>query len=96
MNFLDKIREASRSTAPRLYSTEASESFNPIQRNNYLILGNAVELGTEVIHKLLQNDSNGLSDKLGEQKLLRADIANLVEARIGNAIRAKVGESKGD
>lgn len=95
MDFLEKVRQASRAPTPREYSQQKATDADIVQRKNYLILANATELGTEVIFKLLRN-AEGLTDKIGNQTMLRTDIANMVATRISNRIQLALGGEQGD
>ncbi|ANZ48827.1 hypothetical protein BIZ83_gp026 [Erwinia phage vB_EamM_ChrisDB] len=87
MSILDDIR--ARHNIPKRGNTQAQEtdSFSPQQRLNAVTLGNVVELTTEVVYDLMKG-SNGLSSQVGEQRLLKRDIADMV----GNRLAARIQE----
>lgn len=69
------------------------EGYSPIQRTNYVSLGNTVELATEIVHGLIRGNS-GMSDRIGDQKLLKRDIADLVGARLYAMLQANISTNK--
>lgn len=85
MSILDDIR--ARHNIPKRSNTQAQEtdSFSPTQRMNAVTMANTVELTTEIIHGLLKG-GNGLSNTVGDQRLLKRDIA----AMVGNRLTARI------
>lgn len=85
MSILDDIR--ARHNIPKRSNTHAQEtdSFSPVQRLNALTMANTVELTTEIIYGLMKG-GNGLSSTLGDQRLLKRDIA----AMVGNRLAARI------
>lgn len=93
MSILDDIR--ARHNIPKRANPQAQEtdSFSPQQRMNAIIVGNAVELTTEIIYDLMKG-SNGLTGRVGEQRLLKRDIADMVGGRLAARVQ-EVASSEG-
>lgn len=81
MSILDKIRERHGLPSTRNSSTPETDGYSPVQRLNFLTLANAVELTTEIIGGLVRR-TDAISDSVGDQRLLKRDIADMVGARI--------------
>lgn len=94
MSIIDEIR--ARHNLPRSTNTSTQEtnSFTPQQRMNAVTLGNLVELTTEVVHGLMKGN-NGLNNTVGDQRLLKRDIANMVGARAASRIQDVISTEKG-
>lgn len=81
-NILDQIRQrhALPNARPNAAVT-ATESYNPIQRQNYLTLANATELATEIICGVIRVNP-GIGAEMAGQRLLKRDIADMVASRL--------------
>lgn len=95
MSLLDEIRM--RHNLPVAGSTKSQEtdSFSPVQRISAITLANAVELTTEVVHGLMRGN-NGLDGRMGEQRLLKRDIADMVGGRIAGRVQDVISTEKGN
>lgn len=94
MSILDDIR--ARHNIPKRGNTQSQEtdSFSPQQRMNAVTMGNAVELTTEIIYDLMKGN-NGLSSHVGEQRLLKRDIADMVGGRLAARIQEVASTDNG-
>jgi len=93
MSILDKIKQRHGIPTGKNITQQNVEGYSPIQRTNYVSLGNTVELATEIVHGLIRGNS-GMSDRIGDQKLLKRDIADLVGARLYAMLRANISTNK--
>ncbi|HHS7556487.1 TPA: hypothetical protein ACTPQ1_004789 [Salmonella enterica] len=94
MGILDTLKQQNGIPVGRNSTNPETEGYSPQQRMNFVILGNAVEVATEVIHGLLKG-GNGLTDRVGDQRLLKRDIADMVGARITNRIQEAISTEQG-
>lgn len=94
MGILDTLKQQHGIPVGRNSTNPETEGYSPQQRMNFVVLGNAVELATEIIHGLLKG-SNGLSDRMGDQRLLKRDIADMVGARIAGRIQDSISTKNG-
>lgn len=86
-SLLDQLR-ARHGMAPAIGADTMSANGRDLsQRMNYATCGNIVELTTEVIHKLVRKNI-GMSDAIGEERLLKRDIAALVGSRLTKRVEA--------
>lgn len=94
MSILDDIR--ARHNIPKRANTQSQEtdSFSPQQRMHAVTLGNTVELTTEIIYDLMKGN-NGLSGRVGEQRLLKRDIADMIGARLAARIQEVASSEQG-
>lgn len=91
---LDTLRQRHGLPATRGNSTMQADGKDIPMRMNYMTCGNTVELITETIHKLVRR-KNGLSDMVGEQRLLKRDIAAMVGHRLCKRVESVVQNHKG-
>ncbi|AWN09110.1 hypothetical protein MLDJOKPK_00198 [Salmonella phage SPAsTU] len=94
MGILDTLKQQHGIPVGRNSTNQETEGYSPQQRMNFVILGNAVEVATEVIHGLLKG-GNGLTDRVGDQRLLKRDIADMVGARITSRIQEAISTEQG-
>ena len=93
MSILDKIKQRHGIPTGKNITQQNVKGYSPIQRTNYVSLGNTVELATEIVHGLIRGNS-GMSDRIGDQKLLKRDIADLVGARLYAMLQANISTNK--
>lgn len=93
MSILDKIKQRHGIPTGKNITQQSVEGYSPIQRTNYVSLGNTVELTTEIVHGLIRGNS-GMSDRIGDQKLLKRDIADLVGARLYTKLQDSIATHK--
>lgn len=94
MSILDSIKMRNGIPTGKNITQQETEGYSPQQRLNFVTLGNAVELSTEIIHGLMKG-SNGMTDRQGEQRMLKRDIADLVGARISARIQEAASSDNG-
>lgn len=93
MGILDKIRERNGLPVSSKSQAQSTDGHSVQTRLNFMTLGNTVELGTEIIHTLLKSN-NGLSDQVGDQRLLKRDIADMIGGRIAARIQQTISTEK--
>ncbi len=91
---LDTLRQRHGLPTTRGNSTMQADGKDIPMRMNYMTCGNTVELITESIHKLVRR-KNGLTDMVGEQRLLKRDIAAMVGNRLAKRIEAVAQNKQG-
>lgn len=89
MSILDKIRERHGLPANRNSNTAETDGYSPVMRINYMTLANAVELTTEIISGLVRR-TDSINDKVGDQRLLKRDIADMVGARLSARLHSAI------
>ncbi|AFQ96707.1 hypothetical protein STRATTON_264 [Erwinia phage vB_EamM_Stratton] len=94
MSILDSIKMRNGIPTGKNITQQETEGYSPQQRLNFVTLGNAVELTTEILHGLMKGNS-GLTDRQGDQRMLKRDIADLVGARITARIQEAVSTENG-
>ncbi|QVW55231.1 hypothetical protein pEaSNUABM29_00191 [Erwinia phage pEa_SNUABM_29] len=94
MGILDTLKQQNGIPVGRNSTNPETEGYSPQQRMNFVVLGNTVEVATEVIHALLKG-GNGLTDRTGDQRLLKRDIADLVGARVAYRIQEAISTENG-
>ena len=57
MSILDKIKQRHGIPTGKNITQQNVEGYSPIQRTNYVSLGNTVELATEIVHGLIRGNS---------------------------------------
>ncbi|ANZ49336.1 hypothetical protein FDI85_gp029 [Erwinia phage Machina] len=95
MSILEQIRMRHNLPVADNVQSQETDSFSPVQRMNAITLANAVELTTEVIHGLMRGN-NGLDGRMGEQRLLKRDIADMVGGRLAGRVQDVISTVKGN
>lgn len=95
MSILDQIRVRHNLPVSGGTQTQETDSFQPVQRMNAVTLANTVELTTEVLHGLIKGN-NGLESTVGDQRLLKRDIADMVGARLAGRVQDFISTEKGN
>lgn len=94
MSILDSIRLRNGLPAARHSQSRETEGFSAQQRMNFVTLGNTIELGTEILFELLHK-TDGLSGHVGDQRLYKRDIADMIGGKIAARIQQVVSTEKG-
>lgn len=89
-SILEQIRQRHSLPNPRSNAAVGqTDSYNPIQRQNYLTLANATELATEIIAGVIKVNP-GVGGELAGQKLLKRDLADMIASRLSMRLEQKV------
>ncbi|QXO09697.1 hypothetical protein pEaSNUABM11_00273 [Erwinia phage pEa_SNUABM_11] len=94
MSILDSIRLRNGMPPARHSQNRETDGFSAQQRMNFVTLGNTIELGTEILFDLLHK-TDGLSGKVGDQRLYKRDIADMIGGKIAARIQQAVSTNKG-
>lgn len=94
MSILDEIRVRNGLPVSRQNQDRNTDGFSAQSRLNYVVLGNTIELGTEIIHELLRR-RDGLSNQVGDQRLLKRDIADMLGGKLAAKLQRTVDTAKG-
>lgn len=69
---------------------DTNDVTTPVNRNNYLILANTVELTTEIVMGVIGDDC-GMSDTIGDSKMIRRDVSDMVASKLVSQIEKTAG-----
>jgi len=94
MSILDSIRLRNGLPVSRNNQTRETQGFSAQQRKSFVSLGNTIELGTEILFELLHK-TDGLSGYVGDQRLYKRDIADMIGGKIAARIQQKISTDKG-
>ncbi|ANZ49620.1 hypothetical protein WELLINGTON_268 [Erwinia phage Wellington] len=94
MSILDSIRLRNGLPVSRNNQSRETQGFSAQQRKNFVALGNTIELGTEILFELLHK-TDGLSGYVGDQRLFKRDIADMIGGKLAARIQQKTSTDNG-